>query len=154
MIEKPLFFVHLKKRGLYFLGLLLVFALFISLAIEYKEFREIKKTPIYITTAKVLNHYQKFSKRSKKRYDVLKLKSDKGFVFYTVSWKKLDVDIKDTLKVGFFTKKTEPPNGDPKGAFLAPGKFIKISLQSSQKDRLRPISKSNTKLKEGQEEIF
>jgi competence protein ComEC len=74
------------KRDFYLLALLTFFLLFYSLLIEYNNYLNLTKFNSSVITAEVLKQYTK-TKQTKKgkiqTYQVLKLKSPKGFTFYT-----------------------------------------------------------------------
>ena len=74
------------KRDFYLLALLTFFLLFYSLLIEYNNYLHLTKFDSCIIEAQVLKQYTK-TKQTKKgktqTYQVLKLKAQKGFLFYT-----------------------------------------------------------------------
>jgi len=74
------------KRDFYLLALLTFFLLFYSLLIEYNNYLHLTKFNSSIIKAKVVKQYTKTKQTKKgkiKTYQVLKLKSPKGFTFYT-----------------------------------------------------------------------
>ena len=79
------------KRDFYILALVTFFLLFYSLLIEYNNYLHLTKFDSCIIEAQVLKQYTK-TKQTKtgkiKTYQVLKLKSSKGFSFYTSLPKK------------------------------------------------------------------
>lgn len=85
-MEKPKLFDTRKS----FIGTVVVLSLFILIRLffEYQSYREFTSKPFYFTHANVLNAYEK--SKNEKRYKVLKLQSDDGFIFYTTSHKKED----------------------------------------------------------------
>lgn len=94
MIDRvPLF--NSKKETLYFL--LLAFTVFLlSISYEYYSYKKFTAFDSQLVTAKVLKQYEKtkLTKKGKKRtYQVLKLKSDTGLLFYTTASKNLE-DVK------------------------------------------------------------
>jgi len=80
------------KRDFITLFMLLLSIAALSLSYEYYKFHELTKFDSQLTNAVVLKQYTK-TKRSKKgrlkTYQVLKLKSDAGYTFYTMASKKL-----------------------------------------------------------------
>ncbi len=83
-LEKPKLFPE-TKNFLWVMGLL-VCVILLRLFLEYQSYQNFIAKPFYYTYAKVLTSYTK-SKRGKP-YQVLKLRSDKGFTFYTTSHRK------------------------------------------------------------------
>ena len=94
MIEKVSLF---RNRRDFFHLLLLAFTLFsLSLSWEFYNYRELTKFDSQLIDATVLKQYTKTKltkKGNTKTYQVLKLKSDKGFTFYSTASSKLS-DIK------------------------------------------------------------
>ncbi len=87
--------------GVFAVFILIIFG--INLYSKYLTFKELKETRYYKSEVKVINQYQKKSKRGK-TYHVLKLKSDKGYKFITTSWEDLkDLRYKKLL-VGIIAK--------------------------------------------------
>ena len=66
---------------------------------EYQSYQSFISKPFYYTHAKVINAYEKTI--GKKRYQVLKLRSDDGFIFYTTNYSKDDFSHK-RLRVQIF----------------------------------------------------
>ncbi len=83
-LEKPKLFPE-KKIFIWFV-LSLIFIILIRLFFEYQAYQNFISKPFYYTDAKVLTDYKKF--KSGKRYQVLKLRSDEGFTFYTTTHRK------------------------------------------------------------------
>ncbi len=85
-MEKPKLFETHKS----FVGTIVILSLliFIRLLIEYQSYQNFISKPFYYTYATVLNAYEK--SKGTRSYQVLKLKSDEGFTFYTTSHKKDD----------------------------------------------------------------
>lgn len=80
-LEKPLLFP--EKRGfLIAIGVLFVI-LSIHLWIRYQSYQAFISKPFYYTYAKVLSSYEKH--KGSRHYQVLKLRSEEGFTFYTTS---------------------------------------------------------------------
>jgi competence protein ComEC len=99
-MEKAPLFLN-RKEFLIFLGLVSIFLCF-SYLLEYKKYTHLIKEPLFQTQARVLNIYDKESKKGK-TYQVLKLKSD-DFTFYTTRWKKIQIQKGSLVKVAIFTK--------------------------------------------------
>jgi len=83
-LEKPKFFETTKSFiwTIVFLTALLCVRLFF----EYQSYQSFISKPFYYTYAKVLTAYAK--SKEGRHYQVLKLRSEEGFVFYTTSYKK------------------------------------------------------------------
>jgi len=64
----------------------LVILLFVRLLFEYQSYQNFISKPFYYTYAKVLTVYEK--SKEGRHYQVLKLRSEEGFVFYTISYRK------------------------------------------------------------------
>ncbi len=82
--EKPTLFPSLKV----FVGVMVFLWLLIMVRLyfEYKSYQDFISKPFYFTNALVLNSYEKHKKS--KRYQVLKLRSEEGFTFYTTTHEK------------------------------------------------------------------
>ena len=83
-LEKPALFPE-KKTFVWFIVVLSV-VICLRLFIEYNTYKSFVSKPFYYTYITVLNAYEK--SKGGKRYQVLKLKSDEGFTFYTTSHAK------------------------------------------------------------------
>jgi competence protein ComEC len=86
--------------------LLFVLLLTISLSLEYYQYKKIILFDSYLTTAEVQKQYTKTKQKPNgkiKEYQVLKLKSDEGFSFYTIASKKTPNYKKKELQVEFST---------------------------------------------------
>ena len=83
-LEKPSLFSNRKS----FIGFTLLLSIFlvIRLGFHYNSYKEFTAKPFYYTDATVLTSYEKI--KYKRRYKVLKLRSDEGFTFYTTSHRK------------------------------------------------------------------
>ncbi len=90
MLEKVSLF---RNRRDFFHLFLLLFVLFsLSISMEFYNYKELTKFDTQLVNATVLKQYtkSKLTKTGKtKTYQVLKLKSDDGFVFYSTASKKL-----------------------------------------------------------------
>jgi len=84
--EKPKFFTT-TKEFIVVVSLLTVLLL-VRLLFEYQSYQSFISKPFYYTYAKVMTSYEK--SKGGKRYQVLKLRGEKGSVFYTTSHKKND----------------------------------------------------------------
>ena len=89
-MEKPKLF-ETNQSFIWTVGILLLL-LALRLFSEYQSYQNFTSKPFYYTYANVLNAYEK--SKEGKRYKVLKLRSDDGFVFYTTSHKKEDFNHK------------------------------------------------------------
>lgn len=78
-LEKPKLFPENKQFVLF--GFVLVCVIVVRLFIEYLAYEAFISKPFYYTHADVMDAYIKT--KEDKRYCVLKLKSDEGYVFYT-----------------------------------------------------------------------
>jgi len=83
-LEKPKLFPE-RKGFLLAMGVLLLL-LFVRLFFEYNAYKNFTAKPFYYTYAKVITAYGK--SKNGRRYTVLKLRSDKGFTFYTTTHRK------------------------------------------------------------------
>ncbi len=89
MLEKNSLFQTTKDFFLFFI--LCCLLLSISMGIEYYNFKQLTKFDSQLVNAVVLKQYTKtkLKKGKLKTYQVLKLKSNNGFTFYTTASKKL-----------------------------------------------------------------
>jgi len=100
-LEKPKLFPE-KKTFIWFSFVLLILIV-IRLIFTYFSYQEFISKPFYYTEATVLNAYEKVKK--KKRYKVLKLRSDEGYMFYTTTHRKEDFNHK-RLRLQLFPNKS------------------------------------------------
>ena len=100
-MEKPKLFETTKSFiwTIIFLVVLLLLRLFF----EYQSYQNFISKPFYYTYAKVLTSYEK--SKNKKHYQVLKLYSKKGLIFYTTTHKKNDFSHK-RLRLQLFPNKS------------------------------------------------
>jgi len=89
-MEKPKLFE--TNKSFIWTVVFLILLLAVRLFFEYQTYQNFISKPFYYTYANVLNAYEK--SKEGKRYKVLKLRSDDGFVFYTTSHKKEDFNQK------------------------------------------------------------
>ncbi|NOX15856.1 MAG: ComEC/Rec2 family competence protein [Epsilonproteobacteria bacterium] len=101
MEPAPLF---VNKKEIILTVVVMLFLFCISLGLEFYSYQKLISKPVQKTDAKVLNHYEK-QKKNGRTYDVFKLKSEDGYTFYTVTWKKSDIQIGSFIKVKFKTNK-------------------------------------------------
>ncbi len=85
-LEKPKLFP--EKKTFVWVMVTLVTVILIRLFFEYQSYQNFISKPFYYTHAEVLNSYAKSKKG--KQYQMLKLRSDEGLVFYTNVYKKLN----------------------------------------------------------------
>ncbi len=89
-LEKPKLFP--EQKTFVWVMVILVLVILVRLFIEYQSYQNFISKPFYYTHAKVLDSYEK--SKNGKRYQVLKLRSDEGFTFYTTSHRKESFDHK------------------------------------------------------------
>ena len=83
-LEKPKLFP--EKKTFVWVMLFFLLLILVRLSIEYQSYQSFISKPFYYTHAKVLNAYEKT--KGNKRYQVLKLRSEDGFTFYTRNYSK------------------------------------------------------------------
>ncbi len=106
MIEKLDLFESKKEIILFTLIMLLLFCA--HLLLRYHYYEKFHAHKFYHVDARVLNHYQK-RKPSGKRYQVLKLRSDDGAIFYTTNYEDL-IDLKGRhIRLGIITDRITFP---------------------------------------------
>jgi len=102
-----------SKRDFVIFLSLSIFILIYSTLIEYNNYKNITQFTSHILTATITKQYTKtkLTKKAKtKTYQVLKLKADKGFSFYTIrkkdfpysQGKKIDLEIFSTGTISFY----------------------------------------------------
>ncbi len=101
MEAAPLF---INKKEMVFVAAVLCLSFLISLGWQFYNYKTLVSKPLHVEVTKVLNHYQKH-KTNGRAYDVFKLKSKEGYVFYTVSWKKKNIPIGSMVLVKIKTDK-------------------------------------------------
>jgi len=85
MLLQKISLFHSKREFFLFIGICLFIA-FYSLLIEYNNYKQLTQFDSALVDATIIKQYQKTKltkKGNQKTYQVLKLKSDKGFSFYT-----------------------------------------------------------------------
>jgi len=117
-----------SKKDFFYLFALFTFLLIFSLAKEYYNYKELTKFDSQLVHAKVLKQYQK------KNHQVLKLKSNDGSIFYSITSKKTpnykDKNIELEVwagKINFLSYL--------KG-FFAFSKIIKVDTHSTYKEKI------------------
>ena len=100
-LEKPKLFP--EKKTFVWVMLFFLFVILIRLSIEYQAYQNFISKPFYYTHAKVLNAYEKA--KGNKRYQVLKLRSEDGFTFYTTNYSKDNFNHK-RLRLQIFPNKS------------------------------------------------
>jgi len=83
-LEKPKLFPQ-RKTFFWFTSIVILF-LILRLIFLYQNYQEFISKPFYYTQATVITAYEKT--KHNKRYQVLKLKSEEGFGFYTTTHRK------------------------------------------------------------------
>jgi len=130
-LEKPKLFP--EKKTFVWVMLFFLFVILVRLSIEYQAYQSFISKPFYYTHAKVLNAYEKA--KGNKRYQVLKLRSDDGFTFYTTNYSKDNFNHK-RLRLQIFPDKSIS-FGDYLGTF-----YVKSRIKDQEllpvtfKDRL------------------
>ena len=97
-----------SKRDIFTLFALLFFLCIVSLSYQYYKYYELTKFDSQITNAVVLKQYTKTKQTKKgkqKRYEVLKLRSNDGFTFYTIASKNLQNIKQRTIQIEIWTGK-------------------------------------------------
>ncbi len=100
-LEKPKLFP--EKKTFVWVTVIFLLVILVRLFIEYQSYQNFISKPFYYTHAKVLNAYEK--SKGGKRYQVLKLRSDDGFTFYTTNHSKDDFNHK-RLRLQIFPNKS------------------------------------------------
>jgi len=98
-----------SKEYLQFFTLSFFFFCF-SLLYKYYNYTKLHEFDTYITNATVLKQYTKTKIKpngKEKSYQVLKLKSDEGFEFYTIASKKTPSYVGKDIEVEFYTDKID-----------------------------------------------
>ena len=83
--------------------LFFLFVILVRLSIEYQAYQSFISKPFYYTHAQVLNAYEKT--KGNKRYQVIKLRSEDGFTFYTTNYSKDNFNHK-RLRLQIFPNKS------------------------------------------------
>jgi len=89
-LEKPKLFP--ERKGFMLAMGALIFLLLIRLFFSYQAYQNFIAKPFYYTYVEVIVAYEK--SKNGKRYTVLKLKSEEGFIFYTTTHRKEDFNYK------------------------------------------------------------
>ena len=106
ILEKVQLFDTKKDFFFFFLACLFLFSY--ALLIEYNNFKNLTRFDSAIINATVIKQYEKskFNKKNRlKTYQVLKLKSDKEFTFYSSAKKNFPSSIGKEIKVEIFAGK-------------------------------------------------
>ena len=130
-LEKPKLFP--EKKTFFWFSLFLLVLIGGRLLFTYVSYKEFIEKPFYYTEATVLSAYEK--SKNNKRYQVLKLRSDEGYVFYTTSHSKEDFS-HSHVRVQIFPNKSISFE-DYLGTFYVKSKIkYKEKLPSTFKDTL------------------
>ena len=121
-LEKPKLFPENKTFIWFSIALLVLIG--IRLVFNYISYQEFITKPFYYTEATVLTSYEKT--KYNKRYQVLKLRSDEGFTFYTTTHRKEDFNHK-RLRLQIFPNKSIS-FGDYLGTF-----YVKSKIKHQEK---------------------
>ena len=142
MIERVSLFT--SKRDILLFALLSFLILLVSLFIEYKNFREFTVFDSALVNATVLKQYTK--SKNNRTYQVLKLKSSDGLVFYTTAKRSLQ-DIKNQeIELEIWPKDLDFYKYFT--TFYGPSKIININEKESTKQNLNAFILSSHKEKE------
>jgi competence protein ComEC len=88
LLDKPKLFT--TKRGFIVTIGFLLLVLIIRMGVSYQSYQAFIQKPFYYTYATVITAYEK--QQNNRRYQVLKLKSEEGFVFYTTTQYKKNLN--------------------------------------------------------------
>jgi competence protein ComEC len=122
--ETSLFYSR-NERVAFLAILLLLFS--ISIGYKYYNYSEFKSKDAVFERGEVLLQYTKFSKKADREYEVLKIASDSGYEFYTVSWDEIRDLEGRSVAYGILSKDIsflEFVDG-----FFAPLIFLKLELE-------------------------
>ena len=100
-LEKPKLFPQTKSFVLTMLFLLCV--ILVRLGFTYHTYQDFISKPFYFTNANVIHAYEKV--KGSRHYQVLKLRSEEGWTFYTTNYTKEDFTHK-RLRMQIFPNKT------------------------------------------------
>ncbi|MBA1438538.1 MAG: ComEC/Rec2 family competence protein [Epsilonproteobacteria bacterium] len=119
-----------KPKEWFFLFFVFLLLLSFSLLWEYYNYKQLVKFDSALVNAKVLNQYTKTKTTPSgktKHYQILKLKADDGFTFYTLAKKDLSDIIAKQISLEIFTGKEGNISFlDYLKGFFAPSKILKI----------------------------
>ena len=142
MIDRVSLFTS-KRDSLLFV-LLSLFILLVSLFLEYRAYQKFIVFDSVLVDATVLKQYIK--RKNNRTYQVLKLKSSEGLVFYTTAKKSLQ-DIKNQeIELEIWSKDLDFYKYLT--TFYGPSKIIKINKAKSTKQSLNEFISSSHKEKE------
>ncbi len=129
-----------SKRDVFTLLALLLFLLFLSLSYQYYKYHELTKFDSQLVNAVVLKQYTKTKQTKKgklKRYEVLKLRSNDGFTFYTTASKNLKNIKNKTIKLEIWAGRIS--FYEYMRTFFAFSKIIKIYDENSLMSRVSNV---------------
>ncbi len=141
LLEKPSLFTT-KRDGFTFLSII-CFILFYSLLIEYNNYKILNRFDSAIVEATIIKQYikTKKSKTNKIRiYQVLKLKSDDGYMFYTTKNTKFPYSKGKRVKLEIFIDSLS--FYEYFKSFYVPSKIIKVYNNFSYKKSLESYIES------------
>ncbi|OHE19987.1 MAG: competence protein ComEC [Sulfurimonas sp. RIFOXYD12_FULL_36_11] len=137
MIERVSLFT--RKRDFLLFSLISLSVFLLSIFIEYKNYQEFTRFDSVLVETTVLRQYTKTKK--KRTYQVLKLKSEDGIIFYTTAKKSLE-DVRDKkLKLEIWPK--ELNFYGYLSSFYANSKFLSIEDNNSTKQSLNAFIASS-----------
>jgi len=129
-----------SKKDYLYLFTLFILLLSASLTYQYYNYKELTKFDSQLVHATILKEYNKtksIKKGKQKSYKVLKLRSDKGFIFYTTAKKDLpDYKGKSLLMEIYAGKITFL---EYLKSFFAFSKILKIDKRSSLREQLSNV---------------
>jgi len=135
-----------KSRDFYMIIAIILFISSYSLLIQYNNYKNLTRFDTALVTATVQKHYEKirYSKKGKKReVQILKLKSQKGFIFYSSTKTSTKLNVGQALKLEIWVKRVT--FYEYLSSFYAFSKIISISLKPSLKEKLNTFIASQHK---------
>jgi len=126
-----------SKEDFFKLFILSLFILLYSLLIEYNNYKNLTQFESALTQTTLIKFYNKTrisSKGKRTIYQVLKLKSKKGFSFYTTSYKKLE--LKYGLEINMEIFAGDISFYEYLTSFYANSKILSITNNNSYKEKL------------------
>lgn len=121
-----------SKRDFLIFSFLCSIVLCYSLLIEYQNYKDLTRFKTAIVDAKIIKQYQKT--KNKKSYQVLKLKSKRGFSFYTSTTKYLPNLVGNFLRLRIWAEKKS--FYEYLSYFYSYSQILSISLAPSLKQEL------------------
>ena len=132
-----------KREDFYMIITLIFFITTFSLLVEYNNYKNLTRFDSALVIATIQKHYLKtrYSKKGKKReVQILKLKSDNGFTFYTSTKPSTKLHVGETLKLEIWVKKVS--FYQYLNTFYAFSKILTLSKKSNLKQKLNTFISS------------